>query len=218
MNDKVQTMEDGVVEILDDVDKEVSELEKKYDGLKSKIGRYANENAELRNINNQLIQQQTTSNEEQDWDFDPAAQKANQALNEVQKLKADAEKRELARDFPDYQNEVGSEAFQNWVSESPYRQRRFAMADAMDFDAAREILSEWSEKKAFANEAQGQREANRKQALNSAQLEKGSAGGVGRKVYDRNWLIEQQVNNPSWYKANYSEIMLAYREGRVKRR
>ena len=47
MNDESQTMEDGVVEIIDDVDKEVSELEKKYDGLKSKIGRYANENTEL---------------------------------------------------------------------------------------------------------------------------------------------------------------------------
>lgn len=218
MNDEVQTMEDGVVEIIDDVDKEVSELEKKYDGLKSKIGRYANENAELRNINNQLLQQQLTSNEQTDWDFDPAAQKADQALNEVQKLKAEAEKRELARDFPDYQSEVGTEAFQNWVQESPYRQRRFAMADAMDFDAAREILSEWQEKKLTATTAQDRREANRKQALNSAQLEKGSAGGTGRKVYDRDWLIDQQVNNPGWYKANYSEIMQAYREGRVKRR
>ena len=92
------------------------------------------------------------------------------------------------------------------------------MADALDFDAAREILSEWTEKKGQATQAQGEREAGRKQALNSASMEKGSAGAVGKKVWDRNWLVEQQINNPAWYKANYAEIMSAYREGRVKKR
>jgi len=218
MNDEVQTMEEGVVAVVDDVDNEVSELEKKYDGLKSKIGTYANENAELRRINNQLLQQQAASTQADDWDYDPAEKKADQALSQVQKLAIDAQVRDLSRDFPGYQEEVGTEAFQNWVAESPYRQRRFAMADNMDFDAAREILSEWKEKKSQAIESQNQRELNRKTALNSASMEKGSAGGTGKKVYDRNWLVDQQVNNPGWYRANYSEIMQAYREGRVKRR
>ena len=218
MNDEVQTMEEGVVAVVDDVDNEVSELEKKYDGLKSKIGTYANENAELRRINNQLLQQQAASTQADDWDYDPAEKKADQALSQVQKLAIDAQVRDLSRDFPGYQEEVGTEAFQNWVAESPYRQRRFAMADNMDFDAAREILSEWTEKKSQAIESQNQRELNRKTALNSASMEKGSAGGTGKKVYDRNWLVDQQVNNPGWYRANYSEIMQAYREGRVKRR
>jgi len=218
MNDEVQTMEEGVVAVVDDVDNEVSELEKKYDGLKSKIGTYANENAELRRINNQLLQQQAASNQADDWDYDPAEKKADQALSQVQKLAIDAQVRDLSRDFPGYQEEVGTEAFQNWVAQSPYRQRRFAMADNMDFDAAREILSEWKEKKSQAIESQNQRELNRKTALNSASMEKGSAGGTGKKVYDRNWLVDQQVNNPGWYRANYSEIMQAYREGRVKRR
>ena len=218
MNDEVQTMEEGVVAVVDDVDNEVSEFEKKYYGLKSKIGTYANENAELRRINNQLLQQQAASTEADDWDYDPAEKKADQALSQVQKLAIDAQVRDLSRDFPGYQEEVGTEAFQNWVAESPYRQRRFAMADNMDFDAAREILSEWKEKKSQAIESQNQRELNRKTALNSASMEKGSAGGTGKKVYDRNWLVDQQVNNPGWYRANYSEIMQAYREGRVKRR
>jgi len=218
MNDEVQTMEEGVVAVVDDVDNEVSELEKKYDGLKSKIGTYANENAELRRINNQLLQQQAASTQADDWDYDPAEKKADQALSQVQKLAIDAQVRDLSRDFPGYQEEVGTEAFQNWVAQSPYRQRRFAMADNMDFDAAREILSEWKEKKSQAIESQNQRELNRKTALNSASMEKGSAGGTGKKVYDRNWLVDQQVNNPGWYRANYSEIMQAYREGRVKRR
>ena len=218
MNDEVQTMEEGVVAVVDDVDNEVSELEKKYDGLKSKIGTYANENAELRRINNQLLQQQAASTQADDWDYDPAEKKADQALSQVQKLAIDAQVRDLSRDFPGYQEEVGTEAFQNWVAQSPYRQRRFAMADNMDFDAAREILSEWTEKKSQAIESQNQRELNRKTALNSASMEKGSAGGTGKKVYDRNWLVDQQVNNPGWYRANYSEIMSAYREGRVKRR
>ena len=218
MNDEVQTMEEGVVAVVDDVDNEVSELEKKYDGLKSKIGTYANENAELRRINNQLLQQQAASNQADDWDYDPAEKKADQALSQVQKLAIDAQVRDLSRDYPGYQEEVGTEAFQNWVAQSPYRQRRFAMADNMDFDAAREILSEWKEKKSQAIESQNQRELNRKTALNSASMEKGSAGGTGKKVYDRNWLVDQQVNNPGWYRANYSEIMQAYREGRVKRR
>jgi len=218
MNDEVQTMEEGVVAVVDDVDNEVSELEKKYDGLKSKIGTYANENAELRRINNQLLQQQAASTQADDWDYDPAEKKADQALSQVQKLAIDAQVRDLSRDFPGYQEEVGTEAFQNWVAQSPYRQRRFAMADNMDFDAAREILSEWTEKKSQAIESQNQRELNRKTALNSASMEKGSAGGTGKKVYDRNWLVDQQVNNPGWYRANYSEIMQAYREGRVKRR
>jgi len=218
MNDEVQTMEEGVVAVVDDVDNEVSELEKKYDGLKSKIGTYANENAELRRINNQLLQQQAASTQADDWDYDPAEKKADQALSQVQKLAIDAQVRDLSRDYPGYQEEVGTEAFQNWVAQSPYRQRRFAMADNMDFDAAREILSEWTEKKSQAIESQNQRELNRKTALNSASMEKGSAGGTGKKVYDRNWLVDQQVNNPGWYRANYSEIMQAYREGRVKRR
>lgn len=215
MNDEVK-LEDGVVELVEDqVDKEFEELRGKYDNLKSKVGTLANERAELLKINNQLLQQQTT---EQDWDYDPAERKAEQALSEVQRLKQDAEKRELARDFPGYQEEVSSEAFQAWLLESPYRQRKFVAADAMDFDAARELLSEWTDKKSQAHQAQDQREASRKQALNSASMEKGSAGGTGKKVWDRDWLVDQQVNNPGWYRANYAEIMDAYRTGRVKKR
>lgn len=221
MNDEVQTMEDGVVGYQEDqVDKELDEVEKlkgKYDHLKSEIGRYANQNAELLKQNNELIQK-TLSSQADDWDYDPSAAKAEQALNQVQQLKADAEKRELARDFPGYQTEVSTEAFQEWVKESNYRLRRFQAADQMDFDAAREILTEWNEKKSQAQNLQGQREQSRKQALNSASMEKGSAGGGGKKIWDRNWLVEQQVHNPSWYRANYAEIMQAYREGRVKKR
>ena len=221
MNEEVQSMEEGVVEIVDDVDRELDEvqgLKEKYDGLKSKVGRLANERADLLRMNNELLQQQATSNSVEDWEYDPAEKKANEALNKVQQLEVDAKKRDLSRDFPDYQGEVQSEAFQNWVSASEYRQRRFAQADRMDFDAAREILTEWSEKKADAEVVQGERSAKRKQALNSASMEKGSAGGTGKKVWDRDWLVEQQVHNPGWYRANYSEIMHAYREGRVKKR
>lgn len=221
MNDEVQSMEEGVIETVpDQIEQElneVQELKQKYDGLKSKIGTYANENAELRRLNNELLQQHT-SQAADDWDYDPADKKATQALNEVQQLKQDAQKRDLARDFPDYQNEVQSEAFQNWVMASEYRQKRFAQADAMDFDAAREILSEWQERKLDAQATQQSRDQQRQQALNSASMEKGSAGGGGKKVWDRDWLVEQQVHNPQWYRANYSEIMQAYREGRVKKR
>lgn len=221
MNDEVQSMEEGVIETVpDQIEQElneVQELKQKYDGLKSKIGTYANENAELRRLNNELLQQHTSQTAD-DWDYDPADKKATQALNEVQQLKQDAQKRDLARDFPDYQNEVQSEAFQNWVMASEYRQKRFAQADAMDFDAAREILSEWQERKLDAQATQQSRDQQRQQALNSASMEKGSAGGGGKKVWDRDWLVDQQVHNPSWYRANYSEIMQAYREGRVKKR
>ena len=221
MNDEVQSMEEGVIETVpDQIEQElneVQELKQKYDGLKSKIGTYANENAELRRLNNELLQQHTSQTAD-DWDYDPADKKATQALNEVQQLKQDAQKRDLARDFPDYQNEVQSEAFQNWVMSSEYRQRRYGQADSMDFDAARELLSEWQERKADAQAVQGEREERRQQALNSASMEKGSAGGGGKKVWDRDWLVEQQVHNPGWYRANYSEIMQAYKEGRVKKR
>jgi len=218
MNDEVN-IEDGVVAVVDEVDKEVSELEQRYDGLKSKIGTYANENAELRKINNQLLQQQLTpSNEADNWDYDSADRTAQLALQKATQIEQNAEKRELAREFPGYQEDVSSESFQNWVMESPYRQRRFTAADGLDFDAARELLTEWTEKKGIAQKVQGQREKDRKSALNNASMEKGSAGGVGKKVWDRNWLVEQQVNNPGWYRANYAEIMQAYREGRVKKR
>ena len=221
MNDEVQSMEEGVIETVpDQIEQElneVQELKQKYDGLKSKIGTYANENAELRRLNNELLQQHASQTAD-DWDYDPADKKATQALNEVQQLKQDAQKRDLARDFPDYQNEVQSEAFQNWVMASEYRQKRYAQADAMDFDAAREILSEWQERKLDAQATQQSRDQQRQQALNSASMEKGSAGGGGKKVWDRDWLVEQQVHNPGWYRANYSEIMQAYKEGRVKKR
>lgn len=210
-------MEDGVVELVDDkVDQEFSELQGKYDNLKSKIGTLANERAELLRQNNELLQQTTSTND--DWDYDPAERKADLALKKATQTDLNIEKRELARDFPGYQDEVTSEAFQSWLMESPYRQKRFVAADSMDFDAARELLSEWTDKKAQATQAQDQREASRKQALNSASMEKGSAGGTGKKVWDRNWLVDQQVNNPGWYRANYAEIMQAYREGRVKKR
>ena len=221
MNDEVQAMEDGVIEVQSDVESELNEAidyREKYEGLKSKIGSLANERAELLRVNNELLQSQLSSSQDDDYYVDPAEKTAKAALNEVQQLKIEGQMRDLSRDFPDYQNEVKSEAFQEWVSSSAYRQRRFAAADAMDFDAARELLSEWTEKKGAAMQVQGEREAGRRQALNSASMEKGSAGAVGKKVWDRNWLVEQQINNPSWYKANYAEIMAAYREGRVKKR
>lgn len=217
MNDEV--MEDGVIETVDDLDKEINEIDEiksKYDHLKSEIGRYANQNAELLRQNNELLAKTTSTAD--DWDFDPAEKKASEALSKVHQLELESKKRDLARDFPNYQEEASSEAFQNWVSASPYRQKRFQMADQLDFDAAREILTEWQERKEEFSGIQNQKEQSRRQALNSASMEKGSAGGGGKKVWDRDWLVEQQVHNPSWYRANYSEIMQAYREGRVKKR
>jgi len=219
MNDDVSM--EGVIETVDDtLDKELSEFDElkgKYEHLRSEIGRYANQNAELLRTNNELLQK-TTSPPADDWDFDPAEKKASEALSKVQQLELESKKRDLARDFPGYQEEASSEAFQNWVNASPYRQKRFQMADSLDFDAAREILTEWQERKSEYGDIQDQREQKRQQALNSASMEKGSAGGVGKKVWDRDWLVEQQVHNPGWYRANYSEIMQAYREGRVKKR
>ncbi|NNK13165.1 MAG: hypothetical protein HKP52_02915, partial [Desulfofustis sp.] len=187
MNDEVQ-MEEGVVSVVEDqVDNEFAELQKKYDGLKSKVGTLANERAELLRLNNELLQQQSPPSE--DWDYDPAEKKAEQALNKVNRLELDSQKRDLARDFPGYQEDIQSDAFQNWLAESNYRQKRFTAANGYDFDAARELLTEWSEKKSLATEAQNQRETNRRTALNSASMEKGSAGGTGKKVWDRDWLV-----------------------------
>lgn len=216
MNEEVQTMEDGVVAVIPDVDAEFAALENENKKLKHKLGAQGNEIGEKNRIIDQFIQQQPTQSSE-DWDIDPMESKVKALESKISLQEQRQQLTDLESKYPNFRDLPNDPAFQEWVQGSPLRQTLYSRADQMDFNSATEMLDLWNEHQSVANQTHQESKATRKKQLNAASMEKGSAGSTGRKVYSRTWLIDQKINNPTWYDVNRDEIMKAYAEGRVRK-
>jgi len=229
-----------VVEQLDEDDlpekfkgKSAKDIVKMYQESEKLRGRQGNEVGELRRIVDDFIKSQSVTKEqaeeidEDDFYSDPqkAVKKAiekSPELQEVRQMKQSLKKAEtlakLEAKYPTLMETVENESFLEWIASSKVRTRLMAEAETnFDFDSADELLSTWQERQQVASAASERAKADRSKDLKAANVgSKGSSETSSKKIYRRSDIIELLEKNPSKYRANQDEIMLAYAEGRVR--
>lgn len=214
MTDEVQAIEDGLTSEVYDTEAILNENKH----LKKKLGDQGNEIGQLRKATDAILQNQLNQQEtEDDWDVDPIQKDVSSLRNELSSIKQEQALRALETKHPNYLDTVKGEDFQGWVNGSNYRSRLYAKADAMDMEAADELLTAFEEAQESNNSQVTQKRTNRNKALKDATMETGSAGGMRKTYFSRTALIDMRINNPQKYESMRDEIMQAYAEGRVKK-
>lgn len=157
--------------------------------------------------------------------FTQARESENQ--KRLQELEARLAAQTLMNQHPDYLEVAQSSEFAQWVQSSPIRVRAVQAAQAGDWSAAGDLLSEY---KAQRQQAPGidesadeeDEEQKARTAAKKAALESNSQGNAGTskkgKVYRRADLMRLRAERPDvWENPEFqNEILIAYNEGRVK--
>lgn len=199
------------------------------------IGKQGSEVGELRRVVDDFIKTQTskdlkTKEEEQidDLDFfaDPKSTIERAIDNHPSVKEAKAASKELRRvetltriekEFPDVAEIVQDEQFAEWIKGSKVRTELFVKAETdFDYDAAKELLSTWKEKKELSKRAVETSKADRELQLKAADVSTPNATeSVPKKKYRRSDIIKLMQTDPDRYDALSQEIMQAYAENRV---
>ena len=216
--------------------KSVAEIVSTYENLEKELGLKGQEIGELRQLTDQILKQQVTTQtetaeEEEEVDFfdDPnkAVSKAIEnhpkfrEFEEQQKVQsAQATTRQLETAHPDYLEVVADPKFQEWVKESPIRTQLYVQAHNYDLNSAMELMGNWKERSLNTNtaKAEEQKAMKRSEALRTGKAVSGgsSESTAGKKIYRRADLIRLKTTNPQRYEDLQDEILSAYADGRVK--
>ena len=223
--------------------KSTEEIIDSYTNLEKELGRKAQEVGELRKLSDSFLQaevartqnpQDNTPLEAKDNDnSDEFFNDPNKAVNQIienhpkfqqfQQFQAEqaqaGAKAQLEQTHPDFSNVIQDKGFQEWVQGSPIRMQMFQAADAYNFDAANELLTNWKDRSMISKtqEVKQKAEVDRKEALKTGTTESRTSSGSrgGGKTYRRADLIRLKMENPSRYESLQDEIYQAYAEGRV---
>jgi predicted RNA-binding protein YlqC (UPF0109 family) len=198
------------------------------------IGKQGSEVGELRRVVDDFIKTQTSKDlktqepEYSDEDFFIEPQNAiNRAINnhpavkEAQQASAQMKKQEvlskLSSEFPDLTDTVQNPAFVEWIKGSRVRTELFARAESnFDYDSAKELLSTWKDKQEVTKKVTETSKLDRNNQLKAADVGTSNSNeSVSKKKYRRSDIIKLMQTDPDRYDAMSSEIMAAYREGRV---
>ena len=213
-----------------------------YTNLEKELGRKAQEVGELRKLSDSFLQaevartrnpQDNTPLEAKDNVGEDFFDNPNKAVNKIidnhpkfqqfqqfqaQQAQAGA-KTQLEQTHPDFTDVIQDKGFQEWVQGSPIRMQMFQAADAYNFDAANELLTNWKDRSMISKtqEVKQKAEVDRKEALKTGTAESRTSSGSrgGGKTYRRADLIRLKMENPSRYESLQDEIYQAYAEGRV---
>lgn len=222
--------------------KSTEEIIDSYTNLEKELGRKAQEVGELRKLSDSFLQAEVARTKQNPQDNTPLETKdndvdffddPNKAVNDMienhpkfqefqqfqaQQAQAGAEAR-LKQTHPDFTDVIKDTAFQEWVQDSPIRMQMFQAADAYNFDAANELLTNWKDRSMISKtkEVKEKAEVERKEALKAGTAESRTSSGSskGGKTYRRADLIRLKMENPSRYESLQDEIYNAYAEGRV---
>ena len=227
--------------------KSLEDVISSYENLEKELGRKSQEVGELRKLSDSFLQAQISNNsnaqstpkqqeinevQEEPIDFfdnpDLAINKAienHPKFQEFQRFQQaqvqSSAKTQLETAHPDYVDIVQDSKFQEWVKGSPIRMQLFQAADAYNYDAANELLTNWKDRSMIDktqevnNQAEAERQAALKAGATESRASQGSATGGG-KTYRRADLIRLKMTDPVKYESMESEIYKAYSEGRVK--
>lgn len=144
--------------------------------------------------------------------------KINPVLERLEKVDTSLRIAEFQRKNPDYMDIAADPGFHEWVKASPYRTKQYQRADAMDFEAADELMSGYREIKQLTSKNESNSKNIRQKNLRKVSSEKSSSAGSSgkKKIWSSAYLINLKITNPDKYNALQPEIMEAYKEGRVK--
>jgi hypothetical protein len=216
--------------------KSIKEVVAMHQSAEQLIGTQGSEVGELRKVVDHYINSQTQANtqapeepkEEVDFFEDPkeAVRQAIdshpdmvQARQASQEMKRTSSLTALQAKHPDMQQVLAQPAFVEWVKASPVRRELYQRADqGFDFAAADELVGNFKERTAVAQQAVQAESAVRQNAVRAATT--GSASGNSnagaKRIYRRADIIKLMKTDPDRYEALSPEIMEAYRTGRVK--
>lgn len=157
------------------------------------------------------------------------ARKADEAAKRADNIERQLALREFASRHPSYEQDLGDEAFQEWVAGNPARVELFRRADSYDVASADALWQMWGEYKQL-NEIKEKRAAaveKRKQALSAGRTISDASTDSPAKgpVYSRAKLMELQTRahqgdsaaRARWNDQTFqNELLRAYSEGRVR--
>ena len=215
--------------------KSIKEVISMHQSAEQLIGSQGSEVGELRKVVDTYISGQMANNQppaepEKEIDFfeDPKGA-VNQAIEthpevvearqQAQEMRRTTSLTSLQAKHPDMEQVLNAPAFAEWVKASPIRLELYNRADkSYDFNAADELVSNFKERAATAQQVVQSETAARQTAVRQAST--GSATGTGnagsKRIYRRADIIKLMKTDPDRYEALNDEIMAAYREGRVK--
>jgi hypothetical protein len=211
--------------------KEIAEMHQQAEKL---IGKQGSEVGELRKVVDDFISTQTlkesqttetpvTSDEfyenpqknvNKQIDSHPAIKEAQKA---AQEMKRTATLTRLNSEYPDLEATVQDPNFAEWIKSSRVRSELYNRAEVeFDYDSAKELLSNWSDKKERVAKVAETSKIDKDNQLKAASVgSKGNNEPVSKKKYRRSDIIKLMQTDPEKYDALSDEIMLAYQEGRV---
>ena len=232
VKEKEATEDDGLPEkYRGKTAKEIAEMHQQAEKL---IGKQGSEVGELRRVVDDFIATQTskasqttetpvTTEEFYDNPAESVDKRINShpAIQEAQKaakdMKRTATLTRLNAEYPDLETTVQDPDFAEWIKSSRVRSELYNRAEVeFDYDAAKELLSNWSDKKERVAKVAETSKVNKDNQLRAASIgSKGSNEPVSKKKYRRSDIIKLMQTDPDKYDALSDEIMLAYQEGRV---
>lgn len=198
------------------------------------LGRQSSEVGELRRVVDGFIagqQAQPTATQEPEAKIDffdnpeaavaaaidnhPKIKQAEQATARMQRTAAVAS---LQAKHPDLPDVLGDPAFMSWVNESPTRKRLYDEADnGYSAESADELVSNWKERKQFAESTvQVEKAARTQQKQAAATGVTTGSGETSKKIYRRSDIVKLMQTDPQRYQRLQPEIMKAYEEKRVR--
>ena len=211
--------------------KEIAEMHQQAEKL---IGKQGSEVGELRKVVDDFISTQTlkesqttetpvTSDEfyenpqknvNKQIDSHPAIKEAQKA---AQEMKRTATLTRLNSEYPDLEATVQDPNFAEWIKSSRVRSELYNRAEVeFDYDSAKELLSNWSDKKERVAKVAETSKIDKDNQLKAASVgSKGNNEPVSKKKYRRSDIIKLMQTDPEKYDSLSDEIMLAYQEGRV---
>lgn len=220
--------------------KSQKEIVESYLNLEKEFGRKNNEIGELRSQVDKILALELSGKKEKPIeskkvDLDTLVENPDQVLNEMisshpaikqvndRLAMSEIEKRKAQFEgkHSDWKDVMGTDGFRNWITSSPVRLKMFQKADAeFDYDVGSELLDLYKEvtKKAESqtNEEAEKEKQKRAKALKDATTESKSSGAPSKKIYRRADLIKLRMKDPAKFDSMQDELMLAYKEGRVR--
>lgn len=218
--------------------KSVAEIARMHQEAEKLLGRQSQEVGELRKAFDEFVinqsqksvpQSESTDDDEVDFFVNPKASvskaiESHPEFKEVRQLTAEMKKTQalsrLNQEHPDIKNIVSDNAFQQWVAASKFRQNLFIQADSQyDYEAANELLTLWKERQQVVQQTKNVEQAAQRQELKRAatgSTRSNPDGQNSKKVYRRADIRKLMSENPDRYQELADEILLAYKEGRVK--
>lgn len=218
--------------------KTLDEVIDMYGNLEQAFGRRSSEVGELRKLTDEILKGSAPTEKDTPLDSDALLENPTEALNQaianhpvLKQLTTTIVNNEIATNKREFEAKHGQAekvqsipGLSDWIMQNPERLRRWNAADAAyDYGAVDEMLTTFGELQA-ARTGQSQKDTADAARAALATPRSGSAGSAGdatgkvqkRKVFKRAQLMRLRKEDPERYDRMQDEILLAYKEGRVK--